>query len=206
MTLIRRVFGPAFVLAAWLYPACAQALLIDFENFNEGDGIAEVNAFLSGFGLTFDTIEFEALMVASEAGNQFIRVNTNPLGADFLINFDDPVSSITADILGNPGNQAQVSLEVFDQNNTPLTLIGFLDGVFPNDEPPITLSVELAVAAILSAALEEGAGEILIDNIFIPDLPDIRPMPGTAVPEPTSFGLFFMGLLGLAWAWRRERG
>jgi hypothetical protein len=200
-----RILVIAALGALLALPAQSNALVLNFEQLNAGDGLAAVNALLAlhGIGMTVDAYEPGTFVIVSDGVNKYAQVHTDASGADVLFNFSSGVSSVQVEFLPFAG-QGIVGLTAFNANVTPQNADGntaAIGGTYPNLEPPQTLGFASS-GDILALQLEEGANYLLFDNVVVPDLPDL---PAAPVPEPGTMFLLAAGVTALAARSRRGR-
>lgn len=157
---------------------------IDFESFQVGDGVAEVNSVTSGLGATFDEgtpqlgVQFEVITDPNDANNQVAKSPTNPSEADILVNFSVPVDLVRVTYPNNFEGDVSVSLCATDltgtAENDPCSDNDHIVGFDGDTEPTV---LEISVPNIRSVSLESASGELFIDNF------EFRPV---SVPQPVA--------------------
>ena len=189
----------------------AKAMTIDFESFNVGDGLSQVNAITTPLGITFHAAvpsTFQVVQDPSDPGNNVLRAQ--PLGgaADILANFSAVVDSLSVEFIDNPGDPitnpggaipvgSQITTYLTPQIANSLTN-DFGPSAFGYD--PVTLeivwsSIYAPPSQIRSLQMEQDgsiAEFVYVDNI------SFQP-----IPVPTTMLLLGSGLLGLAGFRRR---
>ena len=174
--------------------------VIDFEQFDVGDGLAEINAYYSSQGIFFVT-EDGAGVIQNVGGSKVFAAFTPDAGQlDILINFPKRIDQISADFLDNGGTNGTFSLlEGFEVNKltSDFDPTGYIFGVGGNASVTLdwTYPGPGPVSPIRALHLSQDLGSndfVTIDNIRF-----------SQVPEPGTVGLFSVGfvLIGL----RRRR-
>jgi len=192
----------ALTTMAWLWSCAASAGVIDFESFNIGDGLDEINAYYEPLGVTFDSLEPSSVQVIDDPDHPGEKVLQFDSPGSFLhhlvVNFDFDVTRVTVDVLdhhpieaGRPGSL----LTLYDIEKTPgpaPRFDGFVFSVF--GIAPTTLSFEwndffAGPGQVHAIALEQDESVVLhetVDNIFF------------IVPEVVGPWLGILGVLALA--------
>ena len=150
----------------------ANEVSIDFESFQIGDRIAEINSVTSGLGATFDEgspqqgAQLEIITDPNDATNQVAASPTNAAEADILVNFSSPVDLVRVTFPDNP-EASGISISLCAANITgtaqgdPCDNNNVVD--FANGTEPTVLAV--SAPNIRSVSLESSSGGILFDNI-----------------------------------------
>ena len=145
---------------------------IDFENFQVGDRIAEINSVTAGLGATFDEgspqqgAQLEIITDPNDATNQVAASPTNAAEADILVNFSSPVDLVRVTFPDNPEANG-ISISLCAANVTGTAQGDPCDGNNVVDFAGGTEPAVLAVSApdIRSISLESSSGGIIFDNI-----------------------------------------
>ena len=159
----------------------ANATVINFNTFNVGDGLDEVNAITSPLGATISVSTPRPFQIVSAGGINVAESRTNAQQGDFLINFADPVDFVRIAFTDN----AVVSLATF---NAPQTVdsVQLVDpDKFILTQAPITL--ELFDSGIRAARLEANFPRVRVSSIEFGQL--------NTVPLPATLLLFLTGLM-----------
>ena len=196
---LRLTSACAFVMAAALIPAAAQATLFDFENILAGtpfpfsDTVNGLTANFSGQASVCNTGGFFQTLVGNTSIQQFC---SNPANGQqtgpLAITFSTDLSSVSFNF-ATLGGDSTLTVEALENGN-PVSTSTFNSGIPPGqsaDEGFASIS-----ATFNMLVLTAGAGGLLaIDNINTPAL----------APEPASFALVGTGLAGLVLARRRRK-
>ena len=177
----------AFVMAAALVPAAAQATLFDFENIAPGtalpftDTINGLSATFTGKASVCNTGAFFATLMGNTSVQQFCNNpangdQTGPLG----ISFSSDLSSVSFNF-ATFGGDSTLTVQALENGN-PVSTSTFNASIPPGQ------AVDEGFASVFGTfnmlVLTGGSGALLaIDNISTP-----------AVPEPASIALLGAGL------------
>ncbi|MBT8131364.1 MAG: hypothetical protein KJO35_03775, partial [Gammaproteobacteria bacterium] len=158
--------GAAYVFD--LAPQSGGLALIDFESFQPGDGVTEVNA-ITGPEVVFEPTPLGGpLFVSSDpnnGANQVLVSGTDPSQADLVLNFETAVVDLVrVTFPDNPSAAGiDVSLVACDASTTPAdngctTEVSF-------DSAPEPTVLEVTGPGIRSVIIESGASDMLVDDI-----------------------------------------
>ena len=93
-------------------PHVGQAELIDFENFQVGDRVTDINSVTSAQGATIvqgplaeACDPLQVITDPSDSNNQVIRGCTEVLETDITVNFSFPVDFVRVTFTDNPGGE-----------------------------------------------------------------------------------------------------
>ena len=196
----------------------AAPITLDFEQFDVGDGLAEVNAVTAPLGITFDAANPASFAVSDVGGNKFLRADPGGASgvAGIVLNFNADVDFVEAAFIDNPFKFGGVSnvtsqIDTWDatQNPAALNIANFLLGDFAFVDPA-TLNLRFSDVFFTPASprfralsIEQSGTQtafLAVDDILIEFVES-----STVVPEPTSAWLLAVGLVGLCAGSRRRR-
>ncbi len=199
--LLFRLWPAIFVLVAFVMPAGAASITLDFESFLDGDnlstqlpGLTFTNTVIYSAGASLNELELPPRSGSNVASD---------LGGAITVTFDTPVAAIWAYFT----YLVPVTLDAYDSGNKLLGSVSasFLTNLAQSGDPGSTANERLQVAfaagiARLVVTGDPGGGSFVMDDLAFGDLES------SAVPEPSTQFLFGGGLvlIGAVMTWRRR--
>ena len=102
------------LLLAVSVPAHAAIVVIDFDSFSPGDGLAAINAVTTPLGVTFDASPFAGASIIDQGGGDHaLRVERLPVSTTLVVNFASPADMVAADFEHESGPTNESSLMSF---------------------------------------------------------------------------------------------
>lgn len=181
----------------------AQADLIDFEQFNPGDGLTEINAFYNPLGIQFLTDGGVGTIQTVGGSKVFGAFTPDANQFDILVNFSYQIDDISADFLDNGGPAATFSvLEGYDNHKVPTSdTSGFQFSVFGNANVNLAWSYPGPGSASPVRTLH------FTQDLATNDFVTIDNIQFRAIPEPGSALLLVITAgTGLALRWTGRKG
>ena len=195
--MIRMICGCLAFL--WIPLGSCKADLIDFEQFDVGDGLTEINAFYNPLGIEFLSDGGVGTIQMVGGSKAFGAFTPNANTFDVLINFSFLIDNISVDMLENGGDPDTFSvLEGYDNHKTPTSdVAGFLFSEF--GDASINLSFDWPGPGI-SQVRTLHFSQDLASNDFV----TIDNIQFTSVPEPAGTVCLILIGIGIGIGLRRR--
>jgi hypothetical protein len=177
----------------------ARSDLIDFEQFNVGDGVAEINAVYNPLGINFVTEGGAGQIQLIGSNKVFAAFTPDSNQFDILINFSFHIDEITADFLNNGGTDAFSVLEGYNVNKTSNSdASGYIFGDF--GDANISLGWTYPGPGPFSPVRTLHLSQDLADTNFV----TIDNVGFAQVPEPASTGLLILTAVAAVFLRRKK--
>ena len=180
-----------FFVCLYLFIGQANATIINFNDFNAGDGLTQVNAVTTPLGAIFSASSLGPFQIVDNGLINVARAFTNPPEADILVNFSFDVDFVRVVYTDN----LVVSLTLYDQVQTVsgLQASDLINSVF--DTGATTL--ELFNSGIRAAQIEANGTFVNIASIEFGQI--------SSVPVPATVWLFGLGLAGFGFSRKKKK-
>jgi hypothetical protein len=196
---VNHLIFAAIVVGVVLQRGIASAqVTIDFQAFSPGASLATVNLVTEPMGATFDSLHPASVQAdLQDASNMVLGAPTDPLGADILINFSEPVDHIAVKFMDLPFTTfGSVSLKMYDHNGTPETI--------QNSEPIHTYELDEpstysfwgppVIRAVQLDAEDVNWPDVIVDDFGFNPVPSLPP----GVPAASAYWNAFLAATLLA--------